>query len=64
MGVDELSYLLETKRLHLHLVGSFSQNRIDEGLLSSISDNLENVAPVIGDRVDMHKLLVKVIEVP
>ena len=64
MGVDELSAHLLEKGFHLELVASFSRNRIDGATFIDLSeDDLKDLAPVIGDRVNIRKLLAKTREV-
>ena len=65
MGIDEFcDYLLEEKEFHSDVVTSFSRNRISGATFMGLSeDDLKDLVPVIGDRVNVRKLLVEAREV-
>lgn len=65
MGIDEFcDYLLEEKGFHSDVVTCFSRNRIAGATFLELSeDDLKDLVPVVGDRVDVRKLLVEAKEV-
>lgn len=64
MGLDEFcDYLLE-KGFHSDVMTSFNRNRVSGVTFLALSDDdLKDLVPVIGDRVNVHKLLVEAREV-
>ena len=65
MGVDEFcDYLLEQKGFHSDVVTNFNRNRISGATFLDLNDeDLKDLVPVIGDRVNVRKLLVESREV-
>jgi len=57
----EISDYLGEKGVHCDLIESIIANRIDRGFLISLSEsNLKELAPVIGDRICLRKILEEV----
>lgn len=65
MEVDEFcDYLMQDKGVHSEVVISFNRNRISGATFLELSeDDLRDLVPVIGDRVNVRKLLVEAREV-
>lgn len=65
MEIDEFcDYLLKEKGFHSDVVTSFNRNRISGATFLDLSEeDLKDLVPVIGDRVDVRKLLVQLKEV-
>ena len=60
----EFSEYLRKRGLHDDLVESIVTNRIDSGTFLSLTENdLKELAPVIGDRVCLRKVLEEAIKV-
>ena len=55
---EEFSDYLREKGVHCDLIESIFANRIDSGLFISLSESdLKELAPVIGDRICLRKIL-------
>ena len=55
---EEFSDYLREKGVHCDLIESIVANRIDSGLFISLSESdLKELAPVIGDRICLRKIL-------
>ena len=65
MGVDEFcDYLWEQKGFHSDIVTSFNRNRISGATFLDLNDeDLKDLVPVVGDRVNVRKLLIELREV-
>lgn len=57
MGVDELAELLKGKGFHEQVVTAFVSNRISGSLL--LNEDVKDLAPVLGDKILIRKLLTK-----
>ena len=55
---DEFADYLRKRGVHCDLIESIIANRIDSGLFLNLTENdLKELAPVIGDRVCLRKIL-------